>query len=183
MSTPHIDEQGRPEPPFAADEAASLVGYLDYQRATLEWKTRGLTTDQLRMRIPSSAMTLGGLLGHLAWVESFWFEETVAGQTPPEPWASTDFDADEDADWTLGTTLEGDELRSLWVANVERSRCVVDSLLEDEGADALGKTVPAWGGREHLSVRWVLLHMIEEYARHNGHADVLREAVDGETGE
>lgn len=183
MAEQQIDDEGRPEPILAGDEVVTLVTFLDYQRATLEWKTRGLTTEQLRQRIPSSAMTLGGLLGHLAWVESFWLEETVAGQPAPEPWGSIDFEADDDADWTLGVTLEGDELRSLWVANVERSRAVVEGFIEQHGADALGTTVPAWGGREHVAVRWVLTHMIEEYARHNGHADILREAVDGETGE
>lgn len=182
MAEPHIDEQGRPEPPFVADEAETLKGYLDYQRATLEWKTRGLTTEQLRMAaIPTSTMTLGGLLGHLAWVESFWFEETVAGQEAPEPWLSTDFNADEDADWTLGNSIDADEARSLWIANVERARCVVDEALAKP--DGLGAVVPAWGGREQLTVRWVMTHMIEEYARHNGHADILREAIDGETGE
>lgn len=182
MAEPHIDEQGRPEPPFAADEVETLKGYLDYQRSTLEWKTRGLTTEQLRTRaIPTSVMTLGGILGHLAWVESYWFEEVTAGQKPPAPWDTMDFAADEDADWALGNSIDADEVRSLWMANVERSRCVVDEAVAKP--DGLGTVVEAWGGRAQVSVRWVITHMIEEYARHNGHADILREAIDGETGE
>lgn len=179
---PDLDEHGRPEPPTRAGEAATLTGFLDYQRATLEWKTRGLSDAQLRLGLHPTAMTLAGLLSHLAYVEDYWFG-VVAGQRPPaEPWASADFRADRDYDWHLATTLGGDDLRQLWRGAVAASRGIVADLL-DAGPDALDAAHPAWGGRDEASLRWVLVHMIEEYARHNGHADLLREAVDGGTGE
>ncbi|HIY65039.1 MAG TPA: DinB family protein [Candidatus Agrococcus pullicola] len=183
MEEPRIDEEGRPEPLFSADERTTLLGFLDYQRATLEWKTRGLTSQQLRQSHAPSALTLAGLLGHLAWVEDFWFGVTVAGRTHVEPWRDLDWDADSDAEFTLANALEADDARDLWRANVETSRAIVDDQLSEHGDAALGLEHDAWGGREQLSLRWVLVHMIEEYARHNGHADLLREAIDGSVGE
>jgi uncharacterized damage-inducible protein DinB len=170
-----VDEHGRPDPPLTGDEAATLLGFLDHQRATLAWKTRGLTDEQLRAGLPSTALTLGGLLRHMARVEDGWFSEVVAEAPPVEPWASLPWAAE----WTEAATLSGDALRRLWQERVEASRRVVDAAL----ADGLHATHPAWGGQGHPSLRWVLVHMIEEYARHNGHADLLREAVDGQTGE
>ena len=89
------------------------------------------------------------------------------------PWA---------AEWQNVHEDTGEELRRLWAERVERSRAVVAERLQG-GDDPLTGTHPAWGGRAHPSLRWVLVHMIEEYARHNGHADLLRQAIDGETGE
>ena len=175
-----IDDQGRPEPPLAADEAATLVGFLDFQRATLEWKTRGVDDQGLRRPLPShpSGMTLAGLLKHLAYVEDYWFSEVVGGAGSVEPWASVDWRADGDWDWHSATEDSGEELRALWEASVARSRAVVADGLTD-----LGATSPAWGGKAHVSLRWVLTHMVEESSRHNGHADLLREVVDGQVGE
>lgn len=180
MTAPTLDDQGRPEPPLAADEAATLLGFLDFQRATLEWKTRDLAPEDLRRPLAQhpSGMTLAGLLKHLAYVEDYWFAEVVGGDTGVEPWASVDWDADGDWDWHSATTDPAEEVRALWQASVERSRAVVAGRLAD-----LGATSPAWGGRAHVSLRWVLVHMVEEYARHNGHADLLREQADGQTGE
>jgi len=173
-----IDEQGRPDPPLAGDEAATLLGFLDYQRATLAWKCRGLTDDQLRVTVASSVISLGGLLVHLARVEDGWFSEVVAEAPELEPWASMPWAAE----WSDPGGRSGDELRRLWEERVAASRQVVADALA-AGGDPLGSTHPAWGGQGHPSLRWVLVHMIEEYARHNGHADLLREAIDGETGE
>ena len=183
MPEQNIDDQGRLEPPFSAGEAATLTGFLDYQRATLEWKTRGLTTDQLRETHPPSALTLAGLLGHLAWVEDFWFGVTVSAREPADPWKDLDWDADRDAEFGLANGLEADEAKALWVANIEASRIIVERLLERHGDAALDLEFDAWGGRERVALRWVLVHMVEEYARHNGHTDLLREAIDGEVGE
>ncbi len=174
------DEPGRPDPPLSGDEAATLLGFLDYQRATLAWKCRGLTDDQLRVTVASSVISLGGLLRHLARVEDGWFSDVVAEQPELEPWVSMPWAAEWSDPDTAAST--GDELRALWEQRVAASRRVVTEAL-GAGELALGTTHPAWGGQGHPSLRWVLVHMIEEYARHNGHADLLRESIDGETGE
>jgi hypothetical protein len=180
MAEVNTDEHGRPWPPREGGEVASLLGFLDYQRATLAWKCGGLTDEQLRVARPPSRVTLGGLLKHLAYAEDYWFTGVVGGEPIPEPWASADTEADPDWDWNSAADDGGDHLRALWAERVERSRAVVDGRL-DAGAEALGETGRAWFGP--ASVRWVILHMIEEYARHNGHADLVRESIDGQTGE
>ena len=178
-----VDEHGRPEPPLDSGEVATLLGFLDYQRATLAWKCRGLSDERLRVALPPSPMTLGGLLKHLAYVEDYWFTEVVAGEPAPEPWASADFKADPDWDWHSADLDSGDDLRALWAERVSRSRSIVKAQLSRGEDAALSQTHSAWGGRGRVSLRWVLAHMIEEYARHNGHADLIRESIDGQTGE
>jgi len=174
------DDDGRPELPYAAGETETLLGFLDYQRATLAWKCRGLTDDQLRHSLHPTDMTLGGLLKHLARVEDHWFSDVVAQGGAQQPWASMRW-AEE---WRTAAHDTGEQLRALWQQRVDRSRAVVDAALAGAGdGDALAATHPAWGGQARVSLRWVLVHMIEEYARHNGHADLLRQAVDGQTGE
>ena len=183
MADVQIDDQGRPQPPLGGDEAATLMGFLDAQRATLEWKTRGLSDEQLRADLAPTSMTLGGLLKHIAYVEDYWFTETVAGQPRPSPWAEVDWKADNDWEWHSAATDSGEQLRSLWAERAERSREIVTLALEPDAAAGLARMHSAWGGQGEVSLRWVLVHMIEEYARHNGHADLLRESLDGETGE
>jgi uncharacterized damage-inducible protein DinB len=183
MGEIETDEHGRPEPPREAGEAATLIGFLEYQRATLEWKCRGLTDEQLRVSRPPSTMTLGGMLKHLACVEDGWFTQVAAGQPDPEPWGSVDWDADPDWEWRTAADDTGDELRALWAERVERSRAVVENLLRSGEDKALSQAHSNWGGRAAVSLRWILTHMIEEYARHNGHADLIRESLDGQTGE
>lgn len=178
-----VGEPGRPEPPYASDEAATLLGFLDYQRETLQRKCRGLSDEQLRVVLPPSPITLGGLLMHLACVEDAWFTETVGGQPLPEPWASADFEADPEWDWHSAAAYSGDALRVLWAERVNRSRGIVTAQLSDGEDAALSQTHPAWGRQDPVSLRWVLAHMIEEYARHNGHADLIRESIDGQTGD
>jgi hypothetical protein len=154
MGEPTTDEHGRTDTPFAAGEVETLLGFLDYQRQTFAWKCRGLTDAQLRAPLHPTVMTLGGMLKHLTRVEDQWFSEVVAERSRLDPWAAMD-----------------------WAA--EWSNPVVAGAL----VDGLGTTHPAWDGQGQVSLRWVLVHMIEEYARHVGHADLLREAVDGQTGE
>lgn len=169
-----IDRHGRPEPPLAGDEAATLLGFLEFQRATLRWKCAGLDAEGLRSTVGASAMTLGGLLKHMALVEDSWFTEDLAGLPPPPPW-----DTDREV-WHSAADQTAEELRGLWERSLARSRERVAEALADGGLDRLAmdpKPPPA------MSLRWILVHMIEEYARHNGHADLLREAIDGETGE
>ena len=183
MTHPEVDEYGRPEPPHESDEAATLLGFLDYQRATFAWNCRGLSDDQLRVALPPTSMTLGGMLKHLAYVEDHWFTEVVAAQPMPQPWSGADWKADPDWEWHSASGDSGDTLRALWSEGVERSRSVVSSRLATGEREALGQAHPAWEGQGRVSLRWVLVHMVEEYARHNGHADLIRESIDGETGE
>ena len=183
MDEVETDEHGRPEPPLEGNETATLLGFLDYQRATLEWKCRGLSDEQLRVALPPTSMTLGGMLKHLAGVEDYWCTQVVAGEPAPEPWAGVDWKADPDWEWHSAAGDPGDELRALWAERVGRSRAVVRARLGQGEAEALGETHPAWGGQGRVSLRWVLVHLIEEYARHNGHADLIRESIDGQTGE
>ncbi|MCU0260132.1 MAG: DinB family protein [Ilumatobacteraceae bacterium] len=176
-----IDEQGRPEPPVDAGEVAAALGFLDYQRATLAWKCRGVDADGLRRTVGVSTMTLGGILKHLAWVERYWFAWRLHGLEWTPPWDAVDWDADPDWEWTSAAADSPDELIRLWDAAVEDARRLVAEAIADGGLDRLAVT--PWPNGERPNLRWIVLHMIEEYARHNGHADLLREAVDGETGE
>ena len=173
-----IDEHGRPEPPLDGDEVETLLGFLDHQRATMAWKCRGLDDAQLRIALPPTTMSLGGMLKHLARVEDNWFSEVVGEQERSAPWAAMEWAAE----WRDAAAETGEDLRRLWAERVERSRLVVADRLA-RGDAALGAVHPAWGGEGLVSLRWVLVHMIEEYARHNGHADLLRQSIDGETGE
>ena len=172
------DEQGRPEPPLAGTEVETLLGFLEYQRATLAWKCAGLDDEQLRRTLAPTSMSLAGMLKHLARVEDNWFGQVVAEAPPRPPWADMPWAAE----WENCAADTGEQLRQLWAGRVEASRRVVAAQL-DAGPAALDGTHPAWGGQGRPSLRWVVVHMIEEYARHNGHADLLRESIDGESGE
>ena len=176
-----LDEHGRPEPPHAADETATLLGFLDYQRTTLAWKCSGLDAAGLGATVAASSITLGGMLKHLAYVEEWWFSERLHGRDPVPPWDTVDWDADPDWDWHSAAEDSPEELLALWQDAVARSRYLVAEALADGGLDRLaGRT---WPDGRAPSLRWILCHMIEEYARHNGHADLIRESVDGQTGE
>jgi uncharacterized damage-inducible protein DinB len=183
MDAVTIDDHGRPESPLEADEPTTLCGFLDFQRATFEWRCRGLNDEQLRVALPPTSMTLGGMLKHLAYVEDYWCTEVLGGGSSPEPWASVDWQADPNWEWRTAAEEAGDDLRALWSERVARSRTVVGTLLDQGAAEALSATHPAWDGQGRVSLRWVLVHLVEEYARHNGHADLIRESIDGETGE
>jgi uncharacterized damage-inducible protein DinB len=170
---------GRWEPELDADERTMLTGFLDYHRATLEWKVSGLTKDQLGHRLPSSELTLAGLVKHLALVEDSWFSHRFAGLPEDEPWASVDWDADRDWDFHSAVDDSPEELLALYAAACDRSRAVIAAAtsLDDRSVAA-----DSHSGRL-FTLRWILCHMIEETARHNGHADLLRESIDGDTGE
>jgi len=177
----HVDEQGRPGPPLAADETTTLLGFLDYQRATLAWKCEGLDGAGLRATVAASSMTLGGLLKHMAFVEDVWFSRWLHGHDREPPWDTVDWSADEDWDWHSASEDSPEQLFALWQHAVARSRLLVSEALASGGLDRLSQRT--WPSGEAVSLRWILCHMIEEYARHNGHADLLRESVDGQTGE
>jgi hypothetical protein len=159
------------------DERATLVGYLDFQRATLLVKCAGLTPAQLATRsVPTSTLTLLGLVRHLADVEQRWFQYRLAGLDVSGYYVT---DADIDGDFNLPdpvTAAVVEDAFSSWQVEVDRSNEIVAGV-----ASLDQRFVHEQVGE--LSVRWLLLHMVEEYARHNGHADLLREAIDGLTGE
>jgi uncharacterized damage-inducible protein DinB len=184
MTQPELlrDEHGRPEPPTSADEAGTLLGFLDWQRATFAWKCAGLDSAGLATKVAESTMTLGGMLKHLALVEQSWFSRWLHGNERTPPWDKVDWAADPDWEWHSAAGDSPDELRTVWQQAVDRSRVLVaDALRADPDLGQLAKRANAAGWCPNL--RWILCHMIEEYARHNGHADLIREAVDGQTGE
>ena len=167
-----MKDEDRTEPPFVGDDRAVLTGFLDYHRDTLEMKCTGLTSDQLRQRaVPPSSLSLLGLVRHLTEVERGWFCAGVNGEIVEPLYYSDD---DPDGDFNDVDDADVDEVFAAWRAACQRSR-------EITAAKSLDDTFMR---RDmEISVRWVLVHMVEEYARHNGHADFLRERIDGTTGE
>ncbi|WP_394770114.1 DinB family protein [Lacisediminihabitans sp.] len=167
----------RTDPVTIADERATLEQFLDFQRATLLLKTEGLDREQLGRRLPSSELTLAGLLKHLAYVEDNWMQESFLGNPPAEPWASAPWDDDRDWEFHSAPDDEPGYLRTLYEAACARSRAVSAAA----GLDDLSVERSCSG--ELYSLRWILVHLIEETSRHNGHADLLRESIDGVVGE
>jgi hypothetical protein len=169
------------EPPLAGTEAEHLVGALERLRVTFRWKADGLDAAGLRARIPSSTLTLGGLLKHLAAVEDCTFTTKLAGKPMGEPWERMGWDGSND--WEFGSAADDTpaELYALWDGAAARSRARLDAALADGG---LGQPVHAsFPDGRHPSLRRLVCDLIEEYGRHTGHADLLREAIDGRTGE
>ena len=176
-----FDDHGRPEPEPNVGEVETLLGFLDYQRATLEWKTRDLDAAGMRLRTAKSSMTLAGLLNHMAWVEDHWFSYFLHNRDRAATWAQVDFKADPDWEWNEAVRMNPEDVRARWVEACEKSRTDVAEALSS--GDLAQPARRSWDSGEAPSLRWIVVHMIEEYARHNGHADILREAADGETGE
>lgn len=176
-----LDEHGRPKPPLAAGEIETLLGFLEYQRATLAWKCSGLDAAGLRATVGASSITLGGLLKHLAYVEADWFSRWLHGHDRLPPWDTVDWDADPDWEWNSAAEDRPEQLFALWQEAVDRSRALVVEALADGGLEQVARRT--WPDGQAPSLRWILVHMIEEYARHNGHGDLIRESVDGLTGE
>jgi uncharacterized damage-inducible protein DinB len=168
----------RTDPPNSGSELELLSGFLDFLRETVLLKTEGLTREQLARPHPPSTLTLGGLLNHLALVEDWWFRVNVLGLPHVAPWAGVDWSADPDFEFRTAADLGPEELRARYREACDRSREVV---ARAESLDQPTAQPPREGGTRNL--RWVLIHMIEETGRHAGHADLLREAIDGTTGE
>jgi uncharacterized damage-inducible protein DinB len=168
----------RIDPDPTGTEADVLVQYLDYQRETLLLKTEGLTKEQLAQTSAPSTLSLGGLLNHLALVEDTWLQDRFLGLPEREPWASNDWDADPDWEFRTAAEMEPEQLRERYRQACQRSRAVVS---EASSLDELSAVPRRDGSR--FSLRWVLFHLLEETARHAGHADLIREAVDGTVGE
>jgi Protein of unknown function (DUF664) len=155
-----------------SDEREILVGFLEFERRALVRKCEGLTEEQLRSRpVPSSNISLIGLVRHLATVERWYFRAVIAGDVP-----GSLFDHDSNEAFNAVDTAKRNETFALWAAEVETARGIVAG----RELDSVG-TVPPTGQR--VSLRWVVTHMIDEYARHLGHADIIREAIDGRIGE
>jgi Protein of unknown function (DUF664) len=168
------------DPPIAGTEAEQLLGALDRLRATFRYKADGLDAAGLSHRIGASTLTLGGLLKHLALVEDHTLGQKLTGAPLGQPWSEVDWDAT--PDWEFETAA-GDSPRALyglWDAAVARSRGRVAEALADGG---LGQPVHASFDGTHANLRRLVCDLIEEYGRHTGHADLIREAVDGRTGE
>ncbi|MER7703087.1 DinB family protein [Kitasatospora sp. NPDC097605] len=171
-----LADAARTETPPAGDERATLTAFLDFQRDTFAMKCAGLTTEQLRARpLLPSPLSLLGLARHLAEVERGWFRNVLADEARPGFWKRPDggfaeFDV-EDAD--------PDEGFAVWRRECAHARELVAAA---PSLDILGHHRGP-SGEQSWSLRWILTHMIEEYARHNGHADLLREHLDGRTGE
>ena len=178
----YIHEEPWPEPPLAADEATALVGALERQRATIAWKCGGLDADGLRATTAASAITLGGLLKHMALVEDDTFARKMVGGALGSPWSEVDWDTDPDWEWHFAAGDDPEELYGLYRDAVGRSRAALAAALADGGLDQTLTSMTDDEGRSP-NLRRLLLDTLEEYARHAGHADIIRESVDGLTGE
>lgn len=179
MTTIRADD--RAAPPIAADEATTLLGFLNYQRDTLRWKCSGLSAAQLSASLTPTTMTLGGLLKHLAVVEAGWLNQFFAGGIVKPSW----FDEIDhnDPEWSF-TSAMGAAPEQLF-GWLDESIAVSDRVIADalSGRDGLSTLSAEAEDGQRISLRWIVCHLIEEYARHNGHADLLRQAIDGSTGE
>jgi uncharacterized damage-inducible protein DinB len=165
-------------PATDAAERAMLEGFLDGYRDVLLRKAAGLDQAQLAATLPPSTMTLGGLLKHMAVVEEGWFTETLLGEPLPEPWISVDWAADRDWEWHTAHDDSPEQLLELFSTSVERSRATAARF---DSLDVLAARPDSDG--TPFNLRWIYVHMIEEYARHCGHADLIRESIDGATGD
>jgi uncharacterized damage-inducible protein DinB len=166
-------------PDLLADERTSLIEFLDFHRETFLGKTAGLTHAQLNHALEPSTLTLAGLIKHLAHVEDNWTQVRFLDGELPSPWDTAPFDVDPEWDFHSASNNTPDELVEFYHAACERSRAAVELI---ESMDTRSKTL-LQPENTTFTLRWMLLHLIEETARHNGHADLLREAIDGLTGE
>jgi len=155
-----------------------LRQFLDFHRAVLERKASGLTAEQLRTSVAPSNLTLGGLLLHIAGVEEGWFSQYFLDRPLGETW--TDIDWEASPDWELENVdrFTPEEMFGYFRAACERSRAIE---AEAESLDLV--TAKEFPNERQWSLRWIMVHMIEEYARHCGHADFIRQAIDGTVGD
>ncbi|MCX4744667.1 DinB family protein [Kitasatospora sp. NBC_01287] len=168
------DTTDRLDPPFAADEGTMLASWLDFHRKTLALKTAGLTGEQLKRRpVSPSTLTLLGLVRHLAEVEHYWYQVVLLGGEPTYLYGTA-----EDPDFDFNGVADADpaEAFATWRQQIR----LAEQAVGDLPLETVGKRLRR---DDEVTLRWIQVHMIEEYARHNGHADLLREALDGVTGE
>jgi len=160
------------------DELANLTRFLEEHRETFRFKAGGLDQEQLQRTLPPSDLTLGGMVKHLAFVEDWWFGRHLMDDQA-ELWAGVDWKADPDWDWHSATEDDPEQLWALWEDAVARSRAAVEADPRPERRALKARP----DGREPVTLRWLLAHMVEEYARHNGHADLIRQSIDGQVGD
>lgn len=176
-------DPGQPpwEPPLAGTETQHLIGALDRLRATFRWKAGDLDAAGLQVSVGASSLTLGSLLKHLAVVEDYTFTTKLSGASIGAPWETT-YRRDV-PDWEFASAAEDspEQLYGTWDAAVLRSRARLDAALAEGGLDQLVHASASDG--RHASLRRLLCDLIEEYGRHTGHADLIRETVDGRVGE
>lgn len=165
------------EPGRARAERDTLVTFLDYFRSVLVRKAVGLDATQLDTTLGPSSLTIGGLLKHMALVEDHWFHGVLIGNEDPQPWASADWDTSPDWEFATAPNDTPAELLAQFRTSVARSDAAITSVPD------LDTIAARQSHGEPTSLRWILVHMIEEYARHCGHADLIRESIDGETGD
>jgi Protein of unknown function (DUF664) len=176
------DQQYPPwEPPFAGTEVAHLLGSLDRLRATFRWKADGLDRDGLRATMPSSTLTAAGLLKHLAVQEDYAAAVKIAGRPLPSVWDANGWEVDDD--WELTSAIDDapEDLLARYDDAVTRSRTTVAAVVLERGLD--GASAVTLEDGSPVSVRRILFDLLEEYGRHTGHLDLVREAVDGRVGE
>jgi uncharacterized damage-inducible protein DinB len=169
----------RTDPDQVGDEITQLTQFLEFNRGTVVTKAEGLDHAGLNATHAPSEMTIAGIVKHLALVEDWWFHQIMGGRDEPEPWASA---PEDDPDWEWHSAGEDslEELLTQYAESCARSRAVVASFGGDLDATSVRRSRRTG---EHFTLRWIFLHMLEETARHAGHADLLREAIDGATGE
>lgn len=172
-----ISDIVRPEPPQAGAEKETLTGFLDWQRLTVLVKIDGVSDADLRRPMVPSGTSMLGMVKHLAYVERWWFQKVFMDQDVSFPWSEDDWNAD--------FRIEADETTQDIVDLYKRESDVSRAIIAAASLDDLSRYVKTEGhkGLGTTSLRWILLHMLEEVARHNGHADILREMIDGTTGE
>jgi uncharacterized damage-inducible protein DinB len=156
------------------DERETLGGFLDWYRAVVERKVDGLTLDQAKTMRTPSGVSLLGVVNHLGWVERGWFREIFAG----EDVETVDSDGDNSAEFAIRTDDTVESVLAFYRNEVDHSRRLVGA---SDSLDALSARATRFG--DHVSLRWILVHMLEETARHAGHLDLMRETIDGQTGD
>lgn len=166
-----------PEPPFSSTERETLVAFLDYYRAIMIDKTGGLTRDEVNTRLEPSSMTLINMIHHLALVEQHWFFVFFSGNEQQEPWASVNWDTDPDWDFDIASELDPALILARYTEAIDVSNSIIAA------ADSMDTLSVRKRDGEKRSLRWILVHMIEEVARHAGHADLIRESIDGQVGD
>lgn len=168
-----MDMHSRTDPPKSAPPERMVGAFVDFLRETMLWKASDLSLEQLTWAYEPSSMSLLGMIKHLAQVERYWFREVLAGEEVTYSFT----EEDPDADWRIEADEDADSIRAEYWREVKRSRAIAAAMTWDEPGKG------AKGEREGVTLGWVLTHMVEETARHVGHADLIREKLDGATGE
>jgi uncharacterized damage-inducible protein DinB len=174
MTTVRVVPHQRLPVPFAGDEKTMLSAFLDRYRETILWKLDGLSRQQASQQLVPSASTLLGVVKHLAYVERWWFQMNFAGGPVAFPWAEDE--PDQDIDFRIEPTDTIESISALYQQECARSREIVAGASLDDLSKGVDKVEPR-------SLRWIMIHMIEETARHAGHMDILRELTDGAIGQ